>query len=320
MKRILTTLALVSVASAASADQVTFTNFTTSYFNTGEGWIRNSGLQGQNVTDPIGERWQGNDPYSAVTEEGETDVVLYYTGYTPGASPAGNSSLLQGGMYSFADIFPGTDNVRLWREFTPTTGPLISDQVVSFFVEWSLIGSLDAGFPDLDIFAFDLRTAGDADSIIRLQLTPGIATQGNRYTLQTITDNGASVVNRVDLGYQAVFQMELTMYGGNYDLDLSQINPSTRAVITNLNLVTAGSLSSGYTSTDFATLALDWELSSGINTQPGSNFIVVNDFTVSTTAEVIPEPGTWLAGLVLLAFVCHRFWRTRQATANVAVG
>jgi hypothetical protein len=261
----------------------TFTNFTTDYFNTNEGWERNIALQGQKSTDPVGERWQTNDPFDDV-EFGETDLVAYLTGYTPGTSAAGNSSLIQGGLTATSfGYLPGTDNVRLWRDFTPTTGPLISNQEVKFFTEWSLINSLDSNLPDRDIFAFDLRTAGDADSIIRLQLTPD---QSTTYTLQAITNNGGSVSTLTALGYQFVFQMELKLYGGNYDLVLYQINPSTRAIVSTSNLVTAGNLSSGATATDFATVALDWELNSGDNTQPGSNYIIVNDFTVSTTADV----------------------------------
>ena len=269
---------------------MTATNFTTDYFNTNSGWVRNTGLPGQNASDPVGERWQGNDPYNPVSGEGETEVVTYYPGYTPGVSGDGNSSLLQGGVYAFAGIFPGTTNVRLWREFAPEfTGGIYSNQVVSFFAEWSLIGSLDGSFPELDTFAFDLRTAGDAASILRLQFTPGINIQPNSYTLQSIIDGGATTDTLVDLGYQTVLQLEVDLYGSNYDLGITQINPSTRAVITNYTLVTAGNLTAGYDALDFATVALDWDLTSGLNTDPGSNYIVVNDFTVTSSAEAIPD-------------------------------
>lgn len=308
-------VAFSMMAAGLKAQSVTVTNFTTDYFNTGEGWTRNAGLQGQNTNDAVGQRWQGNDPYSAGTGFGETDVVLYYTGYTPGASGAGNSSLLQGGMYSFDSIFPGTDNVRLWRDFTPANNPSYVNQQVTFFSEWSLIGSLDVGYPNLDVFAFDLRTAGDADSILRLQLTPGINLQASSYTLQTITDGGASTDTLIDLAYQALWQVQVDMYGGNYDLQINQINPSTRSVITNFSLVTGGALSGAYTAMDFATVALDWELDSGLNTDPGSNFIVVNDFTVTTSAEVIPEPGTWALGALLLGGLAVRIWRNRRVAS-----
>jgi len=308
-------VAFSMMAAGLKAQSVTVTNFTTDYFNTGEGWTRNAGLQGQNTTDPVGDRWQGNDPYNAGTTYGETDVVLYYTGYTPGTSVGGNSSLLQGGMYSFDGIFPGTDDVRLWRSFSPASDPAYFNQQVSFFSEWSLIGSLDGAYPNLDIFAFDLRTAGDADSILRLQLTPGINLQANSYTLQAITDGGTSTL--IDLAYQALWQVQVDMYGGNYDLQINQINPSTRAVIANFSLVTGGALSGAYTALDFATVALDWELDSNVNTDPGSNFIVVNDFTVTTSAEVIPEPGTWALGALLLGGLAVRVWRTRRVASSV---
>jgi hypothetical protein len=310
-----------SSSSIAQVVNVSATNFTTGYFNTNSGWVRNAGIEGQNASNPIGERWQANDPYNPITELGETDVVTYYPGYTPGVSLLGNSSLLQGGMYTFDSIFPGTTDVRLWREFNPQfVGGGYSNQVVTFFAEWSLIGSLDGSFPNLDTFAFDLRTASDADSILRLQLTPGINAQPNSYTLQSIIDNGAGVGTLADLGYQAVFQIEASLYGSSYDLQLSQINPSTRAVITNYTLVTGGALTAGYNALDFATVSLDWDLTSTNSTNPGSNFIVVNDFTVSTTAslEVIPEASTWVVAGVLMLALGLKVYRRRSSPVATA--
>lgn len=299
----------------AQTPTVTATNFTTDYFNTNSGWVRDAGLPGQNATDPVSQRWQGNDPYNPVSGEGETEVVTYYPGYTPGVSGAGNSSLLQGGQYAFASIFPGTTDVRLWREFAPQlTNASYLNQSVTFFAEWSLIGSLDGSFPELDTFAFDLRTASDAASILLLQFTPGINVQANSYTLQSIIDGGATTDTLIDIGYQTVLQLEASLYGSNYDLELSQINPTTRAVITNYTLVTGGSLSAGYDALDFATVALDWDLTSGLNTDPGSNFIVVNDFSVTTTAEVIPEPSTWVMAGILTALLGAKLYRRRNAT------
>jgi len=111
-------------------------------------------------------------------------------------------------------------------------------------------------------------------------------------------------------------QLEAKLYGSLYDLEIAQINPSTRAVITNYTLVTGGSLSAGYDALDFATVALDWDLTSGVNTDPGSNFIVVNDFSVSSTAEVIPEPSTWAMAGILTVLLGVRLYRRRNAAVS----
>jgi hypothetical protein len=284
-------------AISAPAQVVTVTNFDTRNFNTNVGYVRAYSIIATNQ--PAGLRWQGNDPYNPSTDFGETDTVLRMVGYTPGASGVGNSSLVQGGLYSGDGIFPGTSDVKLWKSFTPTASAADS---VLFTAQWSLIGSLDGSFPDLDTFAFDLRTADNSASLLRLDLTPGIATIPNGYTLQSIAGTNAAV-NRIDLGYQAVYQLAVQMTGGLYNLSVAQLNPSNQSIITNFNLVTGASLSPGLTAADFGTVGLDWELSSGVNSDPGSNYIIVNNFQTTTTGTPIPEAGTWVAGLLLAALV-----------------
>jgi len=294
----------------------TITNFSTGNFNTNNGWVRNISIIGQNTNSAIGDRWTGNDPYNPITDDGETDTILRVIGYTPGVSAVGNSSLVQGGLYSAEDIFPGTNSVRLWRTFTPSV--VGASDSVAFFAEWSVIGSLDGSFPQLDSFAFDLRTADNSSSILRLDLTPGINLLPNAYTLQATTDTGSGLATDtlIDLGYQALFQVEVQMTGSTYDLSLAQINASTRAVITNYNLVSGGALSSGYSAAQFGLVSLDWELTSGDPQDPGSNYIIVNDFIVSSTVEVIPEAGTWAFGLMLVALLGYRHFANRSVASG----
>jgi hypothetical protein len=54
------------------------------------------------------------------------------------------------------------------------------------------------------------------------------------------------------------------------------------------------------TAEDFATLSVDWELASTNNLLPGSNYLLANQFQVTTSGAVIPEPGTWAVSLLLL--------------------
>lgn len=301
--------AVVSVA-PATAQLVTVTNFDTRYFNTNVGYVRSFSIIATNQ--PAGLRWEGNDPYNPITDFGETDTVLRMIGYTPGASGIGNSSLVQGGLYSGDGIFPGTADVKLWKSFTPTASAADS---VLFKAQWSLIGSLDGSYPNLDTFAFDLRTADNTASLLRLDLTPGIATIPSGYTLQTIAGTN-SAINRIDLGYQAIYEISVQMTGGLYDMSVAQLNPSNQSVITNFNLVTGASLSSGRTAGEFGTVGLDWELSSLVNTNPGSNYIIVNNFQTSTTGAPIPESGTWVAGLLLASLVALRL--RRRAASEIS--
>jgi len=299
-----------SAVKVLGAPSATVTNYSAQNFNTNAGYQRSFSIIATNQ--PSALRWQGNDPYNPISGFGETDTILRMVGYTPGASAVGNSSLVQGGLYAGDAIFPGTTDVKLWKSFTPTaTGA----DTVTFTAQWSLIGSLDPSYPDLDTFSFDLRTTANTASLLRIDLTPGIATIPNGYTLQTVVGTNAAV-NRIDLGYQGLYQIAVQMTGGLYNISLAQINASNQAVITNFNLVTGASLTSGYTAGNFGTIGVDWELSSGTNTAPGSNYLIVNNLLATTTGTPIPEAGTWVAGLLLASLVGLRLRRKVSAQAT----
>ena len=268
--------AALSIAAASAQD------WSTSNFNTNNGWKSGTYITGQNTNDPVAERWQGNDP--TVGDIGGTDYLARVIGYTPGGSSVGNRSLVQGGLNAADGYVPGTTDVKLWRTFTPAASSM--SDTVTFFTEWSLIGSLDASYPDLDTFAFDLRTDGNTGSLVKFDLTPGIATIPNAYTMQWVSSAGTT--NLVDIGYQSLYQLQVDLTGSTFDAQIWQINATTREVIANLELVTGGALSDSYTALDFGTVGIDWELTSGDPNAPGSNYIVVNDVSVTT----VPEPST----------------------------
>jgi hypothetical protein len=313
---LLTTALTVLGSSLGFAQVTTETNYNAQNFNTNAGYVRGSGII--STVQPSGLRWQGNDPYNTNTFTGETDLVARVAGYTP--SPLANSSLIQGGLGVGESVFPGTTNVQIWKTFSPSTTAFASP-TVSFFVEWSLVPSLEsAPYNSEDTFSFDLRNAANSVSLLTLQLTPGIATQPNSYTLQTIA-SGAGTNSEVELAYQALFQLQVDMTGSSYDMQLWQINSTNRAVITNVSLVTGGSLATGTTALDFATIGVDWELASGNAAEPGSNYLIANQFQVTTSGAVIPEPGTWAAALLLslsAAYVVRRRRSAERATASVA--
>jgi len=274
------------------------TNFTTENFNTNAGYVRGMGITANSQPAPI--RWQGNDPYNAGTELGETDLVARAAGYTP--LPLANSSLVQGGLGVADGILPGTNNVQIWKSFPSYT----NYGFIAFQAEWSIIGSSaqQAPYTNQDTFSFDLRNAANTASLLKLQFTPGINIQTNSYTLQSVV-NGATGAPIIDLGYGALFTTEVAITSAtNYSISIARLDTETRAVITNYANIASGILSTGLSANDFGTIGLDWVLASGNAADPGSNYIVVNDI------QVVPEPSTYallaLAGSGLLGFALRK--------------
>ena len=138
---------------------------------------------------------------------------------------------------------------------------------------------------------------------MKLQFTPGINILSNAYTLQTFAA-GSATDTVIDLGYGALFTTDVVITGSTYSLSLARIDPVSRAVITNYTDLATGNLATGTTSDDFGTIGVDWVLTSGTNTDPGSNYIVVNQL------QVVPEPSTYallgMAALGLAFFVVRR--------------
>lgn len=265
-------------------------------FSTNVGYVRGSGVI--STFQPADVRWQGNDLYNSNTALGETDLIARANGYTP--SPLANSSLIQGGLGVADGVLPGTNNVQIWKTFGA-----LGSSTVSFFAEWSIIGSTlsEAPYTNSDTFSFDLRNAANTESLLSLQFTPGINILSNAYTLQTFAA-GSPTGTIIDLGYGSLFQMQVDITGSTYDLSLARIDPTTRATITNFVNLASGNLSTGTAAGDLGTLGLNWVLASGDNLDPGSNYIIVNE------VSVVPEPSTYvllsIAGVALLALAVRR--------------
>lgn len=311
-----TLLAFAAILISPSLAQALIeTNYDARNFNTNSGYVRGSGII--STTQPAGVRWQGNDPYNTNTLTGETDLVARVPGYTP--SPLANSSLLQGGLGIGDGVLPGTNDVRIWKTFTPTIASnWVTTPTVSFFAEWSLIPSLESAPYNLnDTFSFDLRNAANSLSLLTLQFTPGINIQPNSYTLQTLAA-GVGTNTLADLTYQGLFQVRVDITGSQYNLNLTQINSTNRAVIQSINLVTNANLAVGFTGYDLATISLDWELASGNPAAPGSNYLIANQFQVTTTGTPVPEPGTWVSAALLLLAATYMVRRRKEAKPSLS--
>ena len=295
---------VVLLVLVGSLVQLPAQEWSTGFFNTNQGWVQGAYVTGQNSNDPAAEQWQGNDPEAEISPGvfvGGTDAIAVADFYTPGGLASGNSSLVQGGAYLAQDYFPGTNAVSLWRSFTPI--PVGPTGTASFLAEWTIIGSTNPLYANLDTFAFDLRNAANSQSLLTLQFTPSINILPDSYTLQTIAA-GSPTDTVVDLGYGSLFQMQVDVTGSTYDISLARLDPATRAVLTNYAGLASGSLSTGTTAEDFGTVGIDWALTSGDPVDPGSNYIIVNG------VSVVPEPSTYalfaLAVVFLAAFASRR--------------
>lgn len=306
-------LTFASELKAQSGPPITQTNYNARNFSTTVGYVRAFGITATNQ--PVNLRWQGNDTnFNNVTFQGQTDLIANASGYTPFPNtPTFNSSLIQGGL---GGALPATNDVRIWDDIAPRIHSFAPTSSVTLFAEWAIIKSQPVDFPytNNDTFSFDLRNAANTASLLNLQFTPGIQllTNGPAYTLQTFAA-GSPTGTVIDLGYGSLFQMELVMSQNSYTMSITRLDPGTRAVITNYpNIVSNGVLAAGFNAFDFGTLSVDWELASGDPELPGSNYILANQFLVTTTGQVIPEPGTWAASLLLLGIGGSYLYRAKQ--------
>ena len=256
-------------------------------FNTNDGYVRNVGIISPDQ--PASLRWEGNDPYNTNTFLGETDVVTRLAGYTP--PPAANSSVLQGGTFLDEGFLPGTNNVQIWKTFNAYS----NNSSVSWLGEWAIINSTNN---IRDAFAFELRGANNTTSLLSINFLPNTTTN---YTLQVA---GAASQTWGTLGYDAIFTAQVDITGSSYSLSFSQLDENRVPIISYTNAL-SGTLLSG-TAASFDTVGINWVLTSGDNTDPGSNYIVVNDL------QVVPEPST-VALLSIAGLAIGFLYRRRRA-------
>lgn len=273
------------------------------YFNNADGWsagVNNSLWQGQ-------KGWTG-------TGSG-ADSISVITDVTPTNALNNNAS---GTLGLFINSLPlNTANPYLERAFYPGSGWItLTNQVVSFIAEWNVIEAFPGASLFDDTFTFDLRNAANTASLLTVvmnnqNLSPG---SGFDYSVSTL---GSTNVVQFEGDYGGVgggiYRMQIDISGSSYTGSYSLLNGATRANLGSFSL-NPGSLATG-SALDFGVIRLGWSLESGDPSAPGDLAIAVNEFTVTTSGTVVPEPGTWAAGALLALAAGYSVHRRRKAAA-----
>lgn len=306
MKTKLFAVILLSSCFALQAQPTTTVNYSTGgtnvpgytgFFNSGNGW-NNSG-------DPL---WSGQQGWTGSGTG--ADSVSVITGTTP-TSPAGNAS---GTLGVFIPSLPlNTANVYLSRSFTPQDPTSFVNATVSLVAEWSILdfggGSVD------DTFTIDLRNASDTSSLLSFRINNQGVSDPLSYNF-LVSSTGTSTLPQFEGSYGGLYRMQIDLsplggYSGSYAL----IDPATRTSLSSFSF-NPGTLAGGATSYDFGALRLGWELASGDPGDPGVLGIVVNEFTITSSGTVIPEPGTWAAGALLALGGAYAMRRRRKVAVS----
>jgi hypothetical protein len=332
--KIRVTLIACSLASvvASSVAQTTTTNFTTQNFNTNAGYEPTFSIDGQ-PNYPLG-AWQSSDPYNplpAPLGSGETSLVQFFNFVTLGAPQDGNNSLLFGGYGLPGGRKPGITNPSIYFSFAQATSDAPGESV-TFTTDFSLWRPSPMFFSDDDIFGITLWDSFGSNALASFSFNPNAAFVTNpasqygiewyRGGVQQTNMPPLTATNWV-LGASSLYRFEAILQGSSFDLNIYALSTQTNnsGVVTNyavfqtVSIIQSGALAAGFSAADFGAVSFDWELASGNPADPGGNYYVINQATVLST--VIPEPGTWAAGVMLLGGALIAL-RRRAARAQVA--
>jgi hypothetical protein len=288
-----------------AAAQGTITNTATGYFNSADGYTQGGSLTGLPTTAPASEQFQTTDPFNPGPNTGDNSYVDFIPGTTFGGgagSGSGNNSVWFGGVYPEG---PGVLNQAIYQNFTSAiSNPTES---VTFSIDFRLIESTN---PFDDSWSFDLRNSTGVTTLVGFELNP---VGGG---LLDISGNG-SVFGQ--LAYDGLYNLTVTLQNTGWSAALSTINIGTNGLgdvtsfVTNApGAVSAGALVGG-TALDYESNYISWLIDSGNINDFGDNYMIINQFNV--TSDVIPEPGTWAVGALLLGGVAASIYRRRKLAA-----
>lgn len=336
MKRTIAPLAslvlMLGMLPVAAHAQIFSANWTTGYFNSGDGYgpAGTASLDGAPTNAPVGQQWQTTDPFNG-TNAGSTSLMTFVPGWTYDAVGANNQSVYWGNYDPTAEfvpgefgIIPGVTDPVLYRQFTLPGGA----DIVRWTADFGLINLTPNGYPYLDVFGFDLLDSSGANSLAKFSFNPATASLEDlrfEWTLNgAVQTSNPAMPTPFELNYGTLYRITATMQGSAFDLSIAGLVAQTNgfgtvtgySVVTNVSIITGGALSGAFSATDFGTAALNWELTSGNNLEPGPNYMILNTMSVENT--VIPEPGTWAAALVLFGLTGFVLWRRKATSAAVS--
>jgi hypothetical protein len=302
MKKQLIALVTAAASIASLQAQTTIVNYSTGgtnvpgstgYFNTSEGWTGGiTAWQGQGGGVPLASgTWGGSGAGGSFIDN--------YAGYTPGG--AGNNS----GSIGLEPSLPTSLPITLNRSFTPMPTATFTNITVSFVAEFSVF---DLGIPTVnnDAFVFDLNAGGL--SALAFNLQAGTGGSGD-YAVTTGGGIGSSIV---DLFYDSVYSMQIDITGTSWTGTFYEVQfPSgARNFINPASF--SGSLANGLSASQINNLEIEWVVESGDVNDLGTVALIANEFTITSTGDPIPEPGTWAMAALLISGAAATIYRRRK--------
>jgi len=328
------TMTLLVMSLAANAQIVT-TNFTSGYFNTNDGYESAVSLDGlPYYPNPSG--WQTTDPALPSvggTNYGATTIVQGYDFYTVGDfSTNGNNSVLFGGYFAPnatpVKLLPGITNPSVYYNFAAPSAATSA----TFSADFAIRRPASQGiYTNKDSFGFTLWDTFGTSQIASFMfngMSPWTASSSTNYGFQWFDSAGvwqsnspALTATNWQIAMQTVYRLNVVMTNsGTFDVVMQTLEQQYDGggLVTNYSIFATATLISGaslggYSLTDFSSLSMDWDLASGNTNLPGANFMVLNQ--VNVTSTVVPEPGTWTAGVGLLVLTAFAIRRRRALAA-----
>lgn len=300
MKKHLFAAAAAVVSMASLHAQTTIVNYSTGatnvagytgYFSTANGWSGSTNF------------WEGQQGWTG--SGSGADSVEVVAGITPGGANDNSGTL---------GLYPTTTPIAtLDRSFTPMNTLTYTNIAVSFAAEFS-IAEIVAPNGNNDAFVFDLNSSGTSGLAFTMQAP---AVNPFDYTLRSVDSGGLTAEYALD--YNSVYRLQIDLVGNAWTGTLYGVtDPSGARTIAAIGALSGGLLANGLSATDLNNLEVAWILDSGDANDPGSIALIANEFTIQSTGDPIPEPGTWAVGALLVSGAAAAAYRRRKMRSEKA--
>lgn len=180
---------------------------------------------------------------------------------------------------------------------------LFNSITVRYVAEWSV---LDLGETVETAFRFSLTDNLGSNGLQFDLFDDGALPPGFDYRLQ------ANSANEFALNYSALYRMQIDITGTSWSGELFAVsNPSTTRDMVLVGSFDGGSLSGALSASDLNLLGVGMFVDNTDNLNALG--MIVNEITVTSTGEPIPEPGTWAVGALLVGGIAASIYRRRKA-------